>query len=107
MNDSTLFDLIPAYALGALSAEDRAQVEAFLAESEEARNELRLYQAMLTGMATTVPQSKAPARLTEDFRQRLNANPAPAAIPFTPRRVNRMPWITTLAAIFVVAIGVL
>ncbi len=59
MNDSTLFDLIPAYALGALSDEERAQVEAFLATSEEAREELRVYQAMLTGLATTVSATQS------------------------------------------------
>jgi anti-sigma-K factor RskA len=105
MNDSTLFDLIPAYALGALSDDERAQVEAFLTESEEARTELRLYQAMLTGMATTVPPRKAPAHLTDDFRQRLSAGPA--IIPIAPRQISRTRWLTALAAILVVAIGLL
>ncbi len=105
MNDSTLFDLIPAYALGALSDEERAQVEAFLATSEEAREELRVYQAMLTGLATTVPPRKAPAHLTQDFRQRLSASPT--VIPIAPRRANRFRWIAALAAILVVVVGAL
>src|SRR5215475_12932962 len=105
MNDSTLFDLIPAYALGALSDEERAQVEAFLAQSEEARNELRDYQAMLTSMATTVPSHKAPAHLTEDFRRRLGTTPV--ALPAAPRRISRTRWIAALAALLVVAVGLL
>lgn len=107
MNDSTLFDLIPAYALGALSDAERAQVEAFLAESEDARNELRVYQAMLTGMATNAPPRQAPAHLTEDFRKRLSTESTPAAIPFTQRRVSRTRWMAALAALLVVAVGVL
>src|ERR1041384_366173 len=103
MNDSTLFDLIPAYALGALSDEERARVEALLATSEEARTELRIYQEMLTGLAATVPARKAPAHLTEDFRHRLSASPT--VVPFTPRRgANRIRLIALVAAILVIAI---
>src|SRR5258707_12666628 len=103
MNDSTLFDLIPAYALGALSDEESAQVEAFLATSEEAREELRVYRAMLTGLATTVPSRKAPAHLTQDLRQQLSASPT--VIPIAPRRDTRIRWIAALEATLVVAVG--
>jgi anti-sigma-K factor RskA len=106
MNDSTLLDLISAYALGALSDEERAQVEAFLAQSEEARNELRVYQEMLTGLAATAPARKAPAHLTEDFRQRLNA--ASTIIPMPQRRVTiSTRWIVAAAALLVVMFGAL
>ena len=105
MNDSTPFDLISAYALGALSNEERAQVEALLATSEEAREELRVYQAMLAGLATTIPPRKAPAHLTEDFRQRLGGSPK--VLSMTPRRSSPARLIVALAAILIVAIGVL
>ena len=58
MNDSTLFDLLPAYALGALSEEERTQVEAFLATSPEAQQQLRDYQSMLVGLAILLLRRK-------------------------------------------------
>jgi anti-sigma-K factor RskA len=113
MNDeSTLFDLLPAYALGALSGEERAQVETFLATSEAARAELRNLEAMLTGYAALTPARKAPAHLTDDFRRRLAAEnagekpptppqPIPTIRPFPVRRV-----LLGLAAVFGVVLGI-
>jgi anti-sigma-K factor RskA len=115
MNNPSLIDLLPAYALGALSEEERVQVEAFLASSEEARAELRTYEAMLAGLATIVPARKAPPHLTDDFRRRLAAAAVPASVPPTPvqpsiltrRQWNRpRPLLLGLAALIVVAIGV-
>jgi anti-sigma-K factor RskA len=112
MNDETnLFNLLPGYALGALSDEERTQVEAFLATSEAARAELRTYEAMLAGFATLAPARKAPPSLTDDFRSRLAAEhrgaepPAPtkpvtAVKPFPVRRV-----LLGLAALLVLAVG--
>jgi anti-sigma-K factor RskA len=110
MNNSSLFELLPAYALGALSEEERAQVEAFLASSEEARAELRAYEAMLTGMATLVPARKAPPNLTEDFRKRLAASAVPPAM-VKPSAPTRRQWqrrpalLLGLTALIVVVIG--
>jgi anti-sigma-K factor RskA len=113
MDNPSLFDQLPAYALGALSEEERAEVEAFLASSEEARAELRTYEAMLAGMATLVPARKAPAYLTEDFRKRLAATAFPAASAMAqPHILSRRQWnrraplLLGLAALIVVAIGV-
>jgi len=120
VNNSTPSDLIsdiPAYALGALSDDERAQVEALLANSEEARAELRVYQDMLTGLATLAPARKAPAHLTADFRQRLAAEsraeaatqmPAAQKPVVLPRRqMNRLTVWASLAAILVVVLGVI
>ncbi len=113
MDNPSLFDQLPAYALGALSEEERAEVEAFLASSEEARAELRTYEAMLAGMATLVPARKAPAHLTEDFRKRLAATAFPAAPAIAQPRIQsrrqwnrRTPLLLGLAALVAVAIGV-
>lgn len=114
MNNPSLFDQLPAYALGALSEEERAEVEAFLASSEEARAELRTYEAMLAGMATFVPARRAPPHLTEDFRKRLAATATPASVPpatIQPRIQSRRQWnrrasLLGLAALIVVAVGV-
>lgn len=110
VNNSTTTDPIsdiPAYALGALSDDERARVETLLASSEAARNELRVYREMLSGMAMLVPARKAPANLTQDFRQRLLAEPTvhkPVVLP--QRRTNRLTLLAAIAAILVVAIGV-
>jgi len=115
MDNSTLLDLLPAYALGALSDEERAQVEAYIAASPQAQAELQNYQDMLAGMATLVPARKAPARLNDDFRQRLAnlesgaaapSRPAPplSVMPKPQRRSSRL--IMAIAAIVVVALGV-
>ncbi len=117
MNDeSTLFDLLPSYALGALSDEERTQVEAFLATSEAARAELRTYEAMLTGYAVLTPARKAPARLTDEFRRRLAAESAgqkPADKPVVMAKpaaiAGRIPArrvLLGLAALLVVAVGI-
>ena len=111
MNDETnLFDLLPGYALGALSDEERTQVDAFLATSEAARAELRTYEAMLVGFAAIAPTRKAPPVLTDDFRRRLAAeitadkpstpSPVLAPKPFPLRRV-----LLGLAALLVLAVG--
>jgi anti-sigma-K factor RskA len=76
MNDTDAFDLIPAYALGALTDAERARVEALLATSAEARVELRAYQETMAGIAALTPLREAPAHLTDSFRQRLAASAA-------------------------------
>ncbi len=115
MNESTLFDLLPGYALDALSDEEKAQVEAFLATSEAARAELRTYQDMMAGMATLVPPRRSPAHLTEDFRQRLAQSAAGSVEKSAPviqmpdRRVEtirRLRWVVGIAALIGFILGV-
>src|SRR5258708_5634439 len=126
-DNSPHFDLIPAYALDALSDDERRQVELLLAESEDAREALRTYREMLTGFgALTASQAaprKAPAHLTDDFRKRLAVEAAHTdetvrVVPITPaqlaiakpqsmtqRRNIRLGWLATAAAILVIALG--
>ncbi|MEM8858267.1 MAG: anti-sigma factor [Chloroflexota bacterium] len=76
MNDKDeIQELIPAYALGILDAEEAAAVEALLAESHSAREELAQYQQVsdLMGMAA------APVQTSADFEDRLFARIKPAA----------------------------
>src|SRR5215475_1975562 len=111
MSQSHPSDLIPGYVLGALSEEEKRTVEAWLAESEDARAELRSYESMMTAYAAVGPRRKAPAHLTDDFRQRLaaeagSASPAPTQVRpvrrITPRRI-----IYAVAALIIAAIAVL
>ncbi len=112
MDNSTLFDLLPEYALGTLSGEEREQVEALLERSEAARAELRTYEAMLASYATLVPAHRAPSRLTDDFRRRLaaSANIPAAPVPSKPAikrlPVNRTGWLLALAALVIIAIAI-
>src|SRR5579871_2859650 len=71
MDAETFSELLTAYALDALSEEERVAVEAYLATSPEAQAELRTYEAMLTGLALLTPHHEAPAHLTDDFRRML------------------------------------
>ena len=101
---SDLLDLIPAYALDALSAEEKARIEAILATSEAARAELETYQAMIVGFATLTPKRKAPPHLNDAFRARLAAE-AGSTTPTRPQlRVTRTQWLLA-AAVLAVAIG--
>jgi anti-sigma-K factor RskA len=113
MNNETTFDLLPAYALGTLSEEERVQVESLLATSEEARIQLRQFESMLAGMATLVPPRKAPAGLNDAFRQRLAAEvatePESKVVTFPPRVgwIRRPRLLLSLAAVFAVVVGLL
>jgi len=69
-NFNSAFELIPAYASGALDDDERQRVEALLAESDVARAELRTYQAIFVGVAQLT--SSAPS-LSGSDRQRLQA----------------------------------
>jgi anti-sigma-K factor RskA len=73
MNDTSLLELIPDYALDTLSPADRAEVDGLLARSAEARGLLREYQETLDALALMVPTRRAPAYLTSDFKALLDA----------------------------------
>ncbi|MEM9777372.1 MAG: anti-sigma factor [Chloroflexota bacterium] len=70
-------DLIPAYALGILDAEEAAAVEALLAESHTARQELAQYQQVSDALGMAVE----PVETSADFEDRLFARIKPAAKP--------------------------
>lgn len=105
MDRSELFDLIPAYALGALDPEEQAAVEMLLRDDAEARRELAVYQDINAALVLATPARRAPAHLGNDLRQRLAAEKpaAPAARKAAPpRRVNL--WVSLAAAAAVLAL---
>ncbi|MFZ4816348.1 MAG: anti-sigma factor [Phototrophicaceae bacterium] len=71
MERQTLLDLIPAYALGALDADERALLEAFLPTDPEAQTRLREYQQVAAALTLGVPILTPPAALEGKLRQRL------------------------------------
>jgi len=73
MDRNDLLDLIPAYALGALDAEERAAVETLLATDAEAQQLLAEYQGVAETLMLTAPARPAPAHLQADLKARLAA----------------------------------
>ena len=105
MDRSELFDLIPAYALGALDPEEHAAVEALLKVDAEAQRELAVYQDITDALALATPARRAPAHLGNDLRQRLAAErpTAPVARKALPPRRATI-WVSLLAAAAVLAL---
>jgi anti-sigma-K factor RskA len=104
-----LLDLIPAYALDALDEDERAELETWLEDDQEAQAILADYHAVADHLLTLVPLRPAPDHLQADLRLRLAASPR-QTIPT--RRVvlskRQMVWVVAAAALLVVAIlGVL
>ncbi len=116
MDRNTLIDLIPAYALGALDPEERAEFEAFLATDAEAQKMLAEYQDITDSLILTTPARRAPAHLGDNLRARLAANrPSsivipPAAMPkpsLHTRRTLTPTYMLGIAASFVLVLAVL
>lgn len=121
MDRDTVLELIPAYALGALSESERAAVEALLAHDAEAQQLLAEYEGVTELLSLVVPMREAPAHLGDDLRARLAQRPAedappPAALaapaapapPAQQAAVVRVPsWLlASVAALVVVIVGV-
>ncbi len=123
MDRETVLELIPAYALGALDADERAAVEALLATDADARKLLAEYQTITDHLSLMTPARRAPAHLQGDLRSRLaaqrstqrtapavpvSAPPPPVTAITRPPRVQRL-WLplTAAAAIVLVAAALL
>lgn len=102
MDRNELLDLIPAYALEALEADEKLQVEALLKTDAEAQQLLAQYQDISSHLILATPARRAPSHLQDDLRQRLAANrPAQGTLPAG----RRIPiWMPLLAAAAVIAI---
>lgn len=121
MNRETFEELIPAYALGALDADELAEFEAFLADDPEAQRLVAEFQAITDQLVLTTPARPAPAHLQNDLRHRLAAQNVSdthqvtlidsarrdAAQPqnLTKAHVLPMPALIGLAAVLAVVIG--
>jgi anti-sigma-K factor RskA len=101
-----LLDLIPAYAIGALDEDERAEFESWLHGDPEAQVILADYQAVSDHLVALVPLRPAPDHLQDDLRQRLTASRGGRAAGKPGAR--RITWILAAAALFtVVILGVL
>jgi len=117
MTREEFLDLIPAYALDALDPGELADFEALLAQDAEAKRLLVEYEAVAAALAFEAPARPAPDHLEANLRQRLAARYAAPEAGWTaagPRPAQRPTWqqivlplATTLAAVLVLAVGVL
>jgi anti-sigma-K factor RskA len=111
MDRDTFFDLIPAYALGVLDADERTEFEALLSADPEARRLLAEYQAVAEALVLTVLAIPAPAHLQVDLRQRLahsrGTTPSTQAIPPQKSRILLLRPLAAVAAIILVLGAVL
>ncbi|WP_027891975.1 anti-sigma factor domain-containing protein [Calidithermus chliarophilus] len=102
-------ELLPLYALDALSPEERARVEAALGASPQLQAELRELQAAAADLALALPPEPLPEGLEERVLASLpppDAFPAPIPLPPVRRRVRPLRWLApavAAAALLVVA----
>ena len=109
MDRDTFLSLIPAYALGALDAEEAAEFEQQLASDSEAQNLLADYQAVTQNMILATPVRAAPPHLGADLRRRLAESRVGTQAEATgrgQRPTKLVRRVLALAAILVVAFGV-
>jgi anti-sigma-K factor RskA len=115
MNRETFLDLIPAYALGALDADEREAFEALLANDAEAQKLLAEYQALSDTLVLVTPAQPAPSHLQNDLRKRLAAQrktEQPQITALTPpevkapRRNRTAAGLVALAAMLVAVVAV-
>lgn len=92
-------DLLPAYALGALEAEEAARAGAHLPECPRCRAELEALQTVLVGLAHAAPRAQPPSRL----RQRLLRHARASGDRRSRLRGQRW-WAAVAAAILAIAV---
>lgn len=86
-----LDELIAAHALDALDADAAAAAERHLAECPQCRRQLEEYQAVVAGLAVSVPQVAPPPDLRDRILTAVEpVVPAPSAA--EPRRGRRLRW---------------
>lgn len=124
MEHDDLYELIPAYALGALDPDERARFETWLRANPDAHAVLEEYRQVAAHLVALAPVQPAPERLQADLRRRIAAErpaagdvvppgapepgspPAPVQV-IRPRRRWRVAAILAAAAILLVVVGVL
>lgn len=94
-----LRELLPLYALGALSSEERQQVEAGLRDYPELQAELSGLQAASAELMLALPSEPLPAGLEEKVVRRvIPPKVEPASLEQEPKRLP-MPWTRRVASL--------
>jgi anti-sigma-K factor RskA len=106
-----LLNLIPAYAIGALDEDERADFEAWLQHDPEAQTLLADYQAVAAHLVVLAPLRAAPDHLQADLHQRLAASQGGEAVaqpvekkPVVLQRPSRRRFAWGLAAAALLAV---
>jgi anti-sigma-K factor RskA len=102
MQDQLHFhDLLPAYALGCLDADEASRVAEHLAGCAQCRADVVVYQSVAGRLALGAPDAVPPAELQQQLMAQIGAAPAP------PARAHASPWRGRSAAMWGVAALVL
>jgi anti-sigma-K factor RskA len=98
-----LREQLPIYAIGALTAEERAAVEGHLRECAACAGELGSFAPVAAALAQVVPQHDPPAAL----RERILASAGGRVVAMPPRRAVAIwaPWLAA-AAMLLITVGV-
>src|SRR5215510_8227944 len=98
--DKKIEELLPFYALDALTDEEREFVEAYLREHPEARRELDEMAAGASALPHSVPPVEPPRRIKDALMVRVHADASLSKVKqaTSPRDRNRVRWASLLPA---------
>ena len=107
LNEHHILDMLPAYALGSLEADEARQVDDHLAGCYSCRQELAAYQQVADGLLVAVPEAMPSAALKSRLMQRVQRpepkrTPPPVAVR-PPRRLSFAGAFAALVLIVVLA----
>jgi anti-sigma-K factor RskA len=98
-------EMLPAYALGCLEAEEEKAVREHLAGCQECRQELESFRGVSDRLSLAVPMAEPPRRL--EGRIMRSIDDSLAGRKASPRRLQfRHPALAAAAAVFIVALAV-
>ena len=76
-----LREMLPAYVIGALNADEMARIQALFEACPEAKGELKDYAAVAVGFLDRVDPVSPPAALLGDILDAIRDEPAPPEAP--------------------------
>jgi anti-sigma-K factor RskA len=92
-----LIDMLPAYALDCLDAEERTQVRQHLETCVNCQAELRTYQGVVAQLTSSVPQRTPPLLLKQRILAQVARQPASRPVKLD---LNKPAWWTRLTQVF-------
>ena len=89
-----VFDLIPAYTIGALSQAEARQLEQHLVQCATCQAELRAYQTVVEALPLAVPQRTPPEAVKQRLMSQVRRPVSPPQA--APRGIGILAWLTRL-----------
>ncbi|HEX7101100.1 MAG TPA: zf-HC2 domain-containing protein, partial [Nitrolancea sp.] len=96
--------LLSAVAIGALDADEAAEVAQHLLECRDCRQELDRLSDTVDLIGFVAPQIEPPASLRASFLSQLEDEPTSAPVPATATRIVPWRWIASIAAALIVVL---